>query len=332
MEIQKRVLKSSASVWLIISMTVILTIVVVIMAVVNYKRETGHVERMLSEKGLALIKSFEVGARIGMMGGLDSERRIQTLIRETSDLPDIQFIALTNEAGLIVAHSDPAMVGKQFLPASELNVFFPTPTGKWIALEKTHIPSSFMVYKIFTTVGDTGSQRMNEMMGRMMRSCEPPSQSNDQHPPMMGAMRQSTGEFGNPIIFIGMDAAPYNEAQKDDTKAMITLSAVLLLLAVGSMVSLIWVEAYKRSSRKLRDSRVIATEIISNLPVGMVVVSPDGLITHLNEEAGTLLGASPSESIHNHVNEVLPKSIQLLLKSGEIANKGSLHRKEKNAR
>ena len=61
---------SNVSAWLVIGMSVILAIVVIGLAVMNYNRERQYMAEILSEKGASLIRAFEAGARTGMMGGV----------------------------------------------------------------------------------------------------------------------------------------------------------------------------------------------------------------------------------------------------------------------
>ncbi len=75
---------------------VILLITVVVLAVQNYNREKQYMSRILSEKGAALIKAVEAGARTGMMEMMWGGQQIQTLIEETALLPDVFYITITN--------------------------------------------------------------------------------------------------------------------------------------------------------------------------------------------------------------------------------------------
>jgi two-component system sensor histidine kinase HydH len=85
-----------ASPWIIVGSVVILLITVVVLAVQNYNREKQYMSRILSEKGAALIKAVEAGARTGMMGMMWGGQQVQTLIEETSQLPDVLYITITN--------------------------------------------------------------------------------------------------------------------------------------------------------------------------------------------------------------------------------------------
>ena len=134
----------------------------------------------------------------------------------------------------------------------------------------------------------------------------------------MGMMQrqQSQDIIIKPLIFIGLDIKPFVDARGEDITIMATTSAVLLLLALGCMVSLVWVQAYHRSNKQLKDTRAFAAEIVSNLPVGLVVVGPDGNITHLNRDAAALLGADAKTVINQSVDDVLPANIIKLSEDG----------------
>jgi len=76
---------------------------------------------MLLEKGAALIKSFEAGARTGRMHGRGFQ--LQNLLLETSQQQDISYIAITDIEGTIMAHSDPSKIGKIYETVVDIQKF-----------------------------------------------------------------------------------------------------------------------------------------------------------------------------------------------------------------
>jgi two-component system sensor histidine kinase HydH len=77
--------------WIVIAAAAILLLVVVTLAVRNINREKQHMSQILSEKGAALIKAFEAGARTGMMGMMWGGNQVQRLLEETARQPDIRL-------------------------------------------------------------------------------------------------------------------------------------------------------------------------------------------------------------------------------------------------
>ncbi|MGE4424497.1 MAG: ATP-binding protein [Pseudodesulfovibrio sp.] len=307
MTLNKRLLGSSASVWMVLGMAVIMTLVVVVLAVFNYNREVRYMEKVLSEKGEALIRSFEAGARAGMMSSYGAQDRLQALIDATAELPDIRFILLTDRDGRIIAHSDSARIGDVFLGPDRIKALSPDKDARWMIM-KDGGDGSFVVYKEFVALGNGGgSGRMREMMDHMMGS---PSQGHaGNHRWWMNGGGGSGRNLEKPLIFIGLDIAPFAEARRADIRVMITTSAVLLLVGLGCMISLFWVQAYHKSRRQLKDSQIVASKIVAHLPVGLVVAGPDGAVTHINGDAASLLGVGEGEALNRPVDELLPPAI-----------------------
>ena len=101
MKSQERRTKATlkASPWIIVGSALILMIIVVVLAVQNNHREKDYMSRILKEKGAALIKGVEAGARTGMMGMMWGGQQVQTLLEETANLPDVLYMTITNQDG-----------------------------------------------------------------------------------------------------------------------------------------------------------------------------------------------------------------------------------------
>ena len=96
--------------WLIIGAVVILVPVFIFMTIENINRQKEQTTRLLVEKGAALIRSFEAGARTGIglhWGGF----QLQKLLMETAEQPDIDYLIVTDTRGTILADSDPLRIG-----------------------------------------------------------------------------------------------------------------------------------------------------------------------------------------------------------------------------
>ncbi|KJR98278.1 MAG: hypothetical protein VR65_21170 [Desulfobulbaceae bacterium BRH_c16a] len=121
----------NASAWLVIGMSVILAIVVIGLATMNYNRERRYMATFLSEKGATLIRAFEAGARTGMMGAFGTLPRLDTLIKETAEQPDILYIAIVDPTGEIIAHSESDETGRTFLDAKSMKALEADKEVKW---------------------------------------------------------------------------------------------------------------------------------------------------------------------------------------------------------
>jgi hypothetical protein len=101
--------------WVILGAMLVLLPIFVFMTIENIHRQNANTTELLLEKGAALIRSFEAGARTGMMGMMGTRwggNQIQRLLAETAQQPDIAYIMVTDVKGTILADSDPAMIGR----------------------------------------------------------------------------------------------------------------------------------------------------------------------------------------------------------------------------
>ena len=129
----------------------ILAVVVSVMAFIDMGREKQYMTQILQEKGAALIKAFEAGARTGLRGGFGANIRLQHLLEETASQPGILFIAVTDASGRILAHSDVSRIGQQLFSGKDIAELAPKATEQWRLIGQEGIPSqAFMVYRHFT--------------------------------------------------------------------------------------------------------------------------------------------------------------------------------------
>lgn len=302
--------------WIVIGMSLILIVAVSILAGLNYNRQKKGMQQLLSEKGAALIKAFEAGTRTGMMGRFGSESRLQTLLTETASQEDILYIVLVDVQGRILAHSDPAHIGDRFAPAEAMEKFAAAQTTGWRIINKQGKPAAFEVYKQFLPIlaSPNHPRRYGQMMNREGRNrdeifCQPG---------WMEGLPQDRilDPDQRPVIFIGMDVKPYAEAIEEDFRQTLVTSAIIVLLGMAGVVSLFWAQSYTRSRKLLQDTRAFASEMVANLPEGIIVTGRDGRITFINSIAHDMLDL-PRQDIQGKPEEnILPVPISEL--AGEI--------------
>jgi two-component system sensor histidine kinase HydH len=317
---KKQLLGAYVSTWVVIGMSLILVIIVISLAAINYKREEDYMSRILSEKGAALIRSFEAGTRTGMMGRFGTEARLLTLLKETADQPDIKYIILTDPTGKILAHSNQARLGSRLVSREVMAELDPGEQTSWRIVETSPGKKSFEVYKKFLPVlkPPSGARSMHGMHRRMHMN-RGQSSSNVPEWCSPGWMQGLPAEKildpkRRPVIFVGMDVTPFEEARAEDLRISAVTSGVLLLLGLAGFVSLYWAQNYSRSRKLLMDSRALASEVVNNLPEGLIVSDPEGKVSYLNEIAHSLLNTKDSFAAGKPAESILPKSLWKLRK------------------
>lgn len=113
-----------------------------------------------------------------------------------------------------------------------------------------------------------------------------------------------------PVIVIGMDTSSFESAINEDIKMTLVISGVLLLLGVAGVVSLFWAQSYTRSKKLLSDINAISSEMINNLPEGVLLTDNQLKIRYLNKNAESLLGLNARDVLGRSAEQTLPSTIK----------------------
>ncbi len=287
----------TASPWIIVGSALILMIIVVVLAVQNNHREKDYMSRILKEKGAALIKGVEAGARTGMMGMMWGGRQVQTLLEETASLPDVLYLTIVDQDGAVLASSNKRLIG------SHLDT--PPTTGDgsdgyaWRIIETDGGQRSFEVHGRFSPISQR-DRRMNHRMHQTMRQRNmTPGSGTDWCLP--------SGSNGDQLsIFVGLNPGPFEEARQADIRNTIVISGVLLILGMAGFVSLFWMQSYRSAKRSLQDTSAIADEVVTSLPVGLIATDNKGKIAFFNSAAEKITGIDLSQTRGKDPETVLP--------------------------
>ncbi len=308
--------------WMIIGISIVLMSVVVCQAVLNYNREKKYMGTLLEQKGAALIRSFEAGARTGMMGMMGGGTNLQTLIEQTASQPDISYIIIVDKTGKILAHSNSKMIGKQFTDPDLKKDFIALDKPHWKIVHGKNHTNYFEVYKIFLPnlkhfigcsgkmmMNRAGSKKQNQMQMKMQCSmrCYPGWMKKL---PAAMAMKPET----RPVIFIGMDIKPFEAARLQDIHNSGIMMAVVFFLGMAGLISMFWAQNYFASRKLLLDTRAFASETIKSLPMGIVVVDKDSNVNYINDAACFLLAECFADAGKENAEDLLPDGIWQLRK------------------
>jgi two-component system sensor histidine kinase HydH len=291
-------------------MSIILAIVVIGLAVMNYNRERQYMATFLSEKGSALIRAFEAGARTGMMGAFGTLPRLETLIQETAKQPDILYIAIVDQGGEVIAHNDTEKIGQIFLEPNSMKNLEAGKEVKWRTVDG-QFTAAFEVYQLFLPVLPQGPpSHMMQMMRQRRNMMQNEMEMHSDTGWMRGLQSEKILHPDNrPVIVIGMDTTSFEEAMDEDIKLTVVISGILFLLGIAGVVSLFWAQSYARSKRIVSNIRAISSEMISNLPEGIILTDNDLNIRYINGIAEDLLGVNAQGAIGRNSQDILPAAI-----------------------
>ena len=286
--------------WIILGSTAILLIVVMVLAFQNTSRERRYMSELLSAKGAALIRAVEAGARTGMMGMMWGGEQIQRLIEETARLPDVLYMAVIDQNGQTVAHSDPSKINMPFDQGRKVTHLGPHELENWELVTLSNQQRIFEVHRHFRPLPFNGNHASGHMQSMMRRHGMRSDPSNDWFSP---EKRKQL------LIIIGLDVTPFEEAIRSDIRTTVVLSVIMLLLGFGGFVSLFWMHSYRAAKKSLQDTSAFADEVVSHLPVGLIATDRSGRITFFNAAAEEITGLKKTLAQNKKPDAFLPEKM-----------------------
>ncbi len=157
--------------WLIIGALLILIPIFVFWTIQSLHKQKEDTIRLLVEKGAALIRSFEAGTRTGMMGMMGMRGagfRLQNLLTETAQEPDIVYLMVVDAEGTILAHSDQGKVGGTYGKELDLKRISSLEKVEWRQVPNPSGADTFEVYRRFAPTQVRGGGPQREGHARVM--------------------------------------------------------------------------------------------------------------------------------------------------------------------
>ena len=280
--------------WLIIGAVVILVPVFIFMTLENISRQKEQTTRLLVEKGAALIRSFEAGARTGIglrWGGF----QFQKLLMETAEQPDIDYLIVTDTRGTILADSDPLRIGAVYGQDLDLAEIAGSEKPAWRQVPNSEGADTFEVYRRFAPTN------------------EPLSGFPD--PRLMGPPEGAESPPPGLVIFVGLNMGPIDAAHAEDIRHTIWMALLFLLIGCAGIISLLLAQGYRAARTSLSRIKAFSDSLVENMPIGLVATDAEGKLSAFNRTAETILGRIAPEVIGKPAEEILPGSFRELFRT-----------------
>ncbi len=292
--------------WILLGSAFILVPILIFWTHENLNREKKFITELMVEKGAALIRSFEAGARTGMMGMMGMKGmmvvqgggfRLQRLLTETAQLPDIVYLMVTDTNGRILAHNDPKKVGGFYGKGLDLDQIAHSKKISWRLVQN---PDGSHVFEIFRRFQPSRG-RMPGFHWRMM--------FNNSRP---GYLITPGKEAPADIIFVGLNMKPVEASRKGAARHSVIMALILLLLGFAGIFFLFLAQAYQSAKSRLTRIKAFSDNVVENMPIGLLFIDADGRIVSFNQTAETVLKLTSSEVLGRHAEEVLPTQLKWL--------------------
>ena len=264
--------------WLIIWAMLVLFPIFLFITVTNIQRHTRNSINTLLEKGSALIRSFEAGTRTGLIEGVIETQRLQKLLYETAQQPDIEYLFVADTTGKIVAHSDTSHTGAQ-LDFNDLDN----------KLDLLKIAGTKNLYWQITTTAE-GKKILS-----LFRKFSPSSG--------MNAIRLNIFQYNNSalpntliklqaperIIFVGLDMSSVEAVRKINIRETIITGIILLVAGITGITLLFMIQGYQRTRKTLFRVKALSDTVVENMPIGLIAIDNYNQVLSVNQAAQSIL-------------------------------------------
>ena len=305
--------------WLIIGAVVILAPIFIFMTLENITRQKELTTRLLVEKGAALIRSFEAGARMGIglrWGGF----QLQKLLMETAEQPDIDYLIVTDTRGTILADSDPLRLGAIYGQDLDLAKIAGSEKLAWRQVPNSEGADSFEVYRRFAPTRGLLPGFHDPFPARPPREAPPPGFPVPPPPGPSGfppPAPPAAAEPGPPglVIFVGLDMGPIIAAHEEDRRNTIWIAVVFLLIGCAGIISLLLAQGYRAARSSLSRIKAFSDSLVENMPIGLIATDAGGRLSAFNHTAEAILKRTAAEVLGKPAEEILPGSCRELFRT-----------------
>jgi two-component system, NtrC family, sensor histidine kinase HydH len=283
--------------WIFIGAAVLLMPIFAFMATSHISRQKTISTRLLVEKGAALIRSFEAGTRTGMMGMPRGQFRLQRLLTETAQLPDIVYLYVTDTRGRALAHSNTDRIGTVVRTDLDLSNLGDAKQIHWRRIVQKNNLEVFEVYRRFEPTAHMGHPRrhaMDHLRGHRF--------------PQDIEMQMEVGQSPL-VIFVGLSMEAVESARRADTRHTILMALTLLLIGCAGIILLFLGQRYRKARSSLSRVQAISDTVVDTMPIGLVVMNGSDTVVTINPTAAGLLDTEPAQCIGKSAADILPPQL-----------------------
>ena len=321
----------ASSPWLLAAAAGLMLMIVVTFAFHNHRLEERLMTNSMLQKAATLMRVLHSGSRASYFSDLKKDFwnnepwyvHIQRVIDHLVEDPEVNFIALVDAKGKIIAHSNHALTGSSdpYLIADEGE----DKTEEHPQLSY-HIKNISDFGRVFTTVRhfplafpsmapmltQPRYERHRGFMGPGFRHPD------NRRPPLRFF---SEGFFLSEqhYVVVGLDMNDFDRTLGRLRMQIFMLSLAMLLVGFGGWFSLLAVQGYRVSQKTLEDMQAFTSLLIAKLPVGVIATDTTGRITTWNRTLAQLTGLDLADTVGRRPQEILPEQLAAFFPPGEQA-------------
>lgn len=270
--------------WIILGAALFLAPLFLWMTWANLARQEAFMTQLLLEKGEALIRSYEAGARTGLGLHRWGYLELQKLLIETAQQRGVDYMVVVDAEGTILADSDPSAVGQPYGSGLDLGEIARSQEIRWRRVPNPAGADSFEVYRGFTPAAGVPPFGPG---GRPPPPAEPP------------AVREL-------FVFVGLDTTPFEEALRRQREQSVWQGILFLLIGCAGVLTLFLVQGWRTARLSLSRIKAFSDRLVERMPIGLLAIGTDGVIAACNQSAEAILGLAPGGADGRPARDVLP--------------------------
>lgn len=303
--------------WLISASIALMTLIVVIFAANNLRREVNLINSGLTHRGESLARFVGAGTRASMIQGMGGAIHTQRLIEQASVDPSIFYIAVVDGNGKILSHSYPELIGTSV--DHEINLA--VKPGENVAGHVVYDPiseekvfevvSEFSPFRHQRGVAGQGRGRMRHLLEGLKAQLENGVgfSGNDWCQNIVQTKTADQFKGGEYRILVGLDMKEQLEVTRQAKIHILLVSLILLFVGLGGWFSLLVAQSYQASQSTLKNIQAFTNLLILKLPVGIIATDQNNTITTYNRAMSLMVDIEPATVLGKEPGDVLPASL-----------------------
>ena len=270
-----------------------LLVIVVLFTLRNINAQNERMEEFAARQGVSVIRTLEAGTRTGFMEGDWGVEHLQLLIEQAAKDPDVEWVGLINDDGIIVAHSEPAKIGLRLLMGEEMNLVKAViRTGEPLSFKRqlTDGRTIFEIWKPFTPFPDQIAQA--ELMARHTR---------------IGQELLDVFDRDNKqVLFLGLKMDRFKEMRQQDIVLGVFMGAILFVIGSASVYFIFVVQNSYLVRKTLDEMRTYTRNVVESMANGLITTDRFLRVATFNSTALEIL-KKPREQVEGcPISELLP--------------------------
>jgi two-component system sensor histidine kinase HydH len=278
----KRVSKSALA---IIVGSLILASLLAVSTVRNFNKEEQLIKNFLLREALALVRTFEAGARTTMLSSMHGTNPLGTLVDETVKEDSISYIRIVDEHGRFIAGAGEWFEYKNRPEAAQVL------QGGEPVTTRIKDRNIFEVATTFNPLTGPGCQG-STLQSRWRSACN------------MGNTPSKSDV--KPVIFIGLRTDQLTQARHEDIRHAFFMYGILFLLGSTGLYFLFLYQRMQVVRSTLSNMQLYTENVIESMPAGLISLDIMGRIVSCNSRTEELAGISFHEMEGKQLTDIFP--------------------------